>query len=207
VSRLPTPGGDADAWATILNDYLRQSLAPDGTLVAALTIGGDANLHRTAPGNLQTDGNLVLLGYLDATRLVVQTGTAKQIDIYTDGKIYFGPYDTNLHRAAAGVLATDGYFVTTGGHNLISNWGQPTSVEIGGISSGFAGFLLGGAGDTNLYRESANVLKTSGVIKATAFTVAASTKPGEEPGDEINLLTLIERLSDRVAELEAKLEQ
>jgi hypothetical protein len=32
MSRLPTPGSDSGTWGTILNDYLGQSLASDGTL-------------------------------------------------------------------------------------------------------------------------------------------------------------------------------
>lgn len=32
MARLPTPGGDNGNWGTILNEYLSQSLGPDGTL-------------------------------------------------------------------------------------------------------------------------------------------------------------------------------
>lgn len=38
MSRLPLPGQDAGTWGTILNDYLSQSLAADGTIKAS-TIG------------------------------------------------------------------------------------------------------------------------------------------------------------------------
>jgi hypothetical protein len=33
MSRLPNPGSDANSWGTLLNDYVQQSLAADGTLV------------------------------------------------------------------------------------------------------------------------------------------------------------------------------
>ncbi len=32
TSRLPTPGGDTGTWGKILNDFLSQSLNPDGSL-------------------------------------------------------------------------------------------------------------------------------------------------------------------------------
>jgi outer membrane protein assembly factor BamB len=34
--------------------------------------------------------------------------------MYTDGKIYFGPYDTNLYRLNPGTLKTDGSLVVAG---------------------------------------------------------------------------------------------
>lgn len=36
MSRLPQPGGDSGNWGTILNDYLSQSLKPDGTIKDAI---------------------------------------------------------------------------------------------------------------------------------------------------------------------------
>lgn len=41
MSRLPTPGGDNGAWGSILNDFLMQSLAPDGALKNGI-VGSDA---------------------------------------------------------------------------------------------------------------------------------------------------------------------
>lgn len=41
MSRLPTPGGDAGTWGTVLNDYLSVSIDTDGTLKsAAVTTAG-----------------------------------------------------------------------------------------------------------------------------------------------------------------------
>jgi hypothetical protein len=37
TARLPSPGSDSNNWGTLLNDYLQQSLAADGTLVTAST--------------------------------------------------------------------------------------------------------------------------------------------------------------------------
>ncbi len=42
MARLPAPGSDDGQWGTILNDYLSQSLAGDGTLKAGVV--GTANI-------------------------------------------------------------------------------------------------------------------------------------------------------------------
>jgi hypothetical protein len=63
VSRLPTPGGDNDNWGTLLNDYLQQALASDGTLLttATNTYTGTTNTNlanSTRPGLVQLAGDL-----------------------------------------------------------------------------------------------------------------------------------------------------
>jgi len=63
MSRLPTPGGDGNDWGTILNDYLQQALASDGTLVTASTNPytglANTNLASTSqPGIVQLAGDL-----------------------------------------------------------------------------------------------------------------------------------------------------
>jgi len=126
MPRLPVPGGDEDAWGAILNEFLEVAHA--------------------ASGEINTPTRVYALS------LTASNGTPQQIDIWSDGHIYF-------------------------------------------------------ANDISLYRPSATVIRASGALQATAFTVVAAAKPGEEPDDEvgINLLDLIDRLTDRVAELEAKL--
>ncbi len=63
MSRLPTPGGDNDDWGTVLNDYLQQALASDGTLVTTTTNSytGNPNTNlasSSTPGLLQLSGDL-----------------------------------------------------------------------------------------------------------------------------------------------------
>lgn len=63
VSRLPTPGGDNDSWGTVLNDYLQQSLASDGTLLTTATNSytGSTNTNlanSSRPGLVQLAGDL-----------------------------------------------------------------------------------------------------------------------------------------------------
>jgi hypothetical protein len=61
---LPTPGSNANNWGTMLNDYLQQSLAADGTLVTGATntwtTAANTNLATgTRPGLVQLTGDLV----------------------------------------------------------------------------------------------------------------------------------------------------
>jgi hypothetical protein len=63
MSGLPTPGGNANNWGTILNDYLQQSLASNGTLVTGATNSytGSANTNlatTSQPGLVQLSGDL-----------------------------------------------------------------------------------------------------------------------------------------------------
>lgn len=63
MARLPTPSGDANNWGTLLNEYLQQSLASDGTLVTGSTnsFTGFANTNLASgvkPGLIQLAGDL-----------------------------------------------------------------------------------------------------------------------------------------------------
>lgn len=63
MSVLPTPGGNANNWGTVLNDYLQQALDSDGTLVtsATNTFTGLANTNLASvskPGLVQLAGDL-----------------------------------------------------------------------------------------------------------------------------------------------------
>jgi len=62
-SSLPTPGGSANTWGTQLNDYLQQSLGPDGKLVTdatnPYTSSANTNLASgSQPGLVQLAGDL-----------------------------------------------------------------------------------------------------------------------------------------------------
>jgi len=63
MARLPTPGGDNDNWGTVLNDYLQQALASDGTLLSSATNSytGTTNTNlanSSRPGLVQLTGDL-----------------------------------------------------------------------------------------------------------------------------------------------------
>jgi hypothetical protein len=58
MSRLPTPGSDANNWGSLLNDYVQQAHASDGTLVTSATnpFTGNANTNlatASTPGLVQ----------------------------------------------------------------------------------------------------------------------------------------------------------
>src|SRR5665213_227749 len=80
AARLPALGGDANNWGTVLNDYLLQALASDGTL---LTVG--TNPHTSAtntnlataiqPGLVQLAGDLGGTSTSPALASVVTAGS------------------------------------------------------------------------------------------------------------------------------------
>ncbi|HUC88028.1 MAG TPA: hypothetical protein VMR95_02680 [Candidatus Binatia bacterium] len=60
---LPTVGGDNNSWGSMLNNFLQQALASDGTLVTSATNSwtGDANTNlatTSLPGLVQLAGDL-----------------------------------------------------------------------------------------------------------------------------------------------------
>ena len=65
MARLPVVGGDNDNWGTILNDYMQQALASDGTLVTtpvnSYTGTTNTNLANSSrPGLVQLAGDLTV---------------------------------------------------------------------------------------------------------------------------------------------------
>src|SRR5262245_30155524 len=55
--------------------------------------------------------------------------------------------DTNLYRAAAGVLKTDSYFESV--QSVYGNYGTAQQVGIGALGTGYASIYFGSAQDTN----------------------------------------------------------
>jgi hypothetical protein len=102
---------------TISNNGGKTTLAlTDTTANVGITIGGDANLYRSAANTLKTDDSIIVgvaletVGYLYAQR-----GSAFEVTIgeWPAGKpgIGFGTaLDTNLYRSAADTLKTDDNF-------------------------------------------------------------------------------------------------
>src|SRR5262252_5766568 len=185
VSNITTAGDTQPAWRVLGSG--RMDWGPGGATAP------DTNLYRNAASSLKTDGQLQTgLGIYSSA------GLANQINLNTDGKLYFSSaFDTNLYRSAAGILKTDNSFITAGNLSVLLATGdtQPQIV----LSRNFAGsglpgiqFGVGGstAGDTNLYRAAAGLLTTDtsmrvnqqlqvGVganlaISANAITITAS---------------------------------
>jgi len=90
MSRLPTPGSDNNNWGTVLNDYLQQSLASDGTLLTtptnAYTGGTNTNLaNSTRPGLVQLAGDLTVP--VTAPKVIGLQGFAVASTTPTDGQV------------------------------------------------------------------------------------------------------------------------
>lgn len=90
MSRLPVPGSDNDGWGTILNDFLQQALASDGTLLTTptntFTGGTNTNLaNSTRPGLVQLAGDLTVP--VTAPKVVGLQGFAVASTTPTDGQV------------------------------------------------------------------------------------------------------------------------
>ncbi|HEY4963602.1 MAG TPA: hypothetical protein VIH90_02800 [Candidatus Saccharimonadales bacterium] len=111
MSRLPIPGGDNNNWGTVLNDYLQQSLATDGTLLTTATNSYTTNTNTnlatgSRPGLVQLAGDI--------------------------SNTYSSPSVVGLQgRAVSSSAPTDGYVLTWSASN--SQW-QPASVSGSGVS-------------------------------------------------------------------------
>jgi hypothetical protein len=125
-----------------------------------ILFGGDANLYRVAGPALKTDFDLAAV-----QRLHANYGTANEVEVgyngtgaapafaFSNGS---GGWDTNLYRAAANTLRTDGSLLL--GSQLIANVGLANQIAL----SSDGRLYFGSAADTNLYRAGAGTLKTDG---------------------------------------------
>lgn len=107
----------------------------------------------------------------DLLNLYKQSDDANPVvKVGSDGKVSIGAggataVDTNLYRAAASSLKTDGNF--SSGGTVIANAATGSQVNL--LSqTGVAAIQFGSAGDINLYRVSSGVLKSDGTINAGA---------------------------------------
>jgi len=119
----------------------------DGSTVAAGIYFGsahDTNLYRNSAGSLKTDGQLSVLGNINAL----------------GSSIYFGvALDTNLYRSAANTLKTDGSINAV--NDVVARLGAAGQVYVGNAGpTGQAGISLGSVGDTTLYRATGGQLRT-----------------------------------------------
>lgn len=129
--------------------------------------GGEAgsNLYRYSAGRLAIDGALGVVGKVSgAFGAAAETGMGAVGPASEAGVLFGTAADTNLYRASAAVLKTDGALgavgVTIGGLSLA------TRTDIGATGpAGQSGisFQNGEAG-SNLYRVSAGAIKTDGVL-------------------------------------------
>jgi hypothetical protein len=122
-------------------------------------VGLDAGRSITIPGYVALTQASVGVAFAAA----VTGDSANRYLVDTNGKINWGlgstAADTNLYRAAAGVLRTDGA--------LQAGFNGASALSLYAPS---AGVTLGG--DTNLYRSAAGTLKTDGVFQAGQHAIS-----------------------------------
>ena len=128
-ARLPTPGGDNNNWGTILNDYLQQSLASDGTLVTGATNSytGNANTNLASgsqPGLVQLAGDLAGSAASPALASIITpgaVGSSSLIPVIT--------YDAKGRITAVSTA------------NVANGGGNSFSIDGGASNTNFAGTL------------------------------------------------------------------
>lgn len=80
MARLPQPGGDDGTWGQVLNDFLAQSLATDGTLKPAIVhannIATDAVTNAALSSSSVTNASLATSGGSDGQVLTKDSATA-----------------------------------------------------------------------------------------------------------------------------------
>lgn len=114
--------------------------------------------------------NIVRAVGATALRLGLAADTVERLSVTTDGALSWGPggagaLDVTLYRSAADTLKTDDTFRSA--LDVYARDGAATQVRLGAAGpASEAGITFGSAGDTNLYRALAGLLKTSGSFQA-----------------------------------------
>lgn len=158
MARLPQPGGDAGNWGVILNDYLSQSHAPDGSLKA-----GAVN------GESVSDGIV--------TKVKLATGLQTEID----GKMTRSVADTLYQTKGATGRVTPLQTIAIYGDSLTesvgTNWPETTLASLSGLPVINLGKSGQGAADiiTRQGGLSPQVTLAGGQIPAGTTPVTIST--------------------------------
>ncbi len=167
------------------------SVGPAGESAILLGSGLDTNLYRSAADTLKTDDGLVTNNTLGITALsgpiLANNGWIGANTSVSGNMAYLGAtagstagpgialgtgLDTNLYRSAANILKTDDQFQAVS--FVVAMVGTANQVTLGAVGGGTTGpgLQIGLTGDTNLYRNSANVLRTSGGLRADEEMIA-----------------------------------
>lgn len=100
MSRLPTPGADSGNWGDILNDYLSQSIASDGTLKAGVV--GSTQLQSNSITSDKLANGVITTSKLSSDFTASTNGIRSLLIFYAAPNIINAQYDNNY---AAGVLS------------------------------------------------------------------------------------------------------
>lgn len=175
-SSLPTPGGSANTWGTQLNDYLQQSLGPDGKLVTAATnpYTSSANTNLASgsqPGLVQLAGDL---GNTAASPQVTATHLASPLGSSQGGTgngftKFSGPTTAEktftLPDSSQTLLYSGGPLGTPSSCTLTNATGLPIAGLTASTSTaiGVGSIELGHASDTTITRSGAGAIQVEGV--------------------------------------------
>ena len=140
-----------------------------GDLTSGITFGTDTYLFRSSGGQLTISGSL------NVEQPTLTVGGSLNLDL-TNGQsgITFGG-ETTLFRSSANVLKTGGDFEVSGATTILGNGVLTTSpaLTVGGslnldLTNGQSGITFGG--ETTLFRDQANTLKTGGNFEVSGAT-------------------------------------
>ena len=165
------------------------SLTADGSLnlntvggVAGITFGGETTLFRSSANVLRTGGDFEVSGattilgnaVLTTDPTLTVTGSLSIIAVASNAGVTFGG-DTTLSRLRARELQVSSALVVGGSLSILGSGlaDGSASLTVGGslnlnIVGGVAGITFGG--ETTLFRESANQLKTGGAFQVSGAT-------------------------------------
>lgn len=172
TARLPNIGGDANAWGTVLNDYLQQALGSDGTLVTGAT-NSYTGLANTNLANGSRPGIVQLAGDLGNTAVsptvVGLQGRAVNSAAPSDGNVLTWSASASKWQAAA-PLATP---------VSVSNGGTGTSGPLSGvlIGNGSSAFTAATQPSGNLVGDSATQTLTNKRVTLRTGSTASSATP------------------------------
>lgn len=154
---------------------------------SVLLFGADTNLYRSAADSLKTDDDFYALSIrgnptqASYTAFAAKYGAVAQYCWYMsgDGTMNWGNgtdgVDTNLYRYGTNILATDDFFLAIGGASdaRLGVLTTGKSYECLSINGNGAIWWSSGDGvvDTNLYRDSANHLRTDDIFMIGATNV------------------------------------
>lgn len=134
MARVPSPGGDNDNWGTILNDYLQQSLASDGTLLTSATNSytgtSNTNLANSSrPGLVQLTGDLAVP--YSAPKVAGLQGVSVATTAPVDGQVLTYASSSGKWQPATPSSGGTSYSGTIDGGSATSVFGGITAIDCG----------------------------------------------------------------------------
>lgn len=159
-----TAGGDAPASATYLTSTDQTAALPNSVVGVKAT-----GIYSSAGTDTYTSK--------------VTGDSVERFVLNADGSMQWGSgsaaLDTTLYRFGPNALGTDDDFVSL--IDLYVRAGGANQIAVGLVGPGSTGAITFGNGDTNLYRNSAGVLKTDGAMAIAGNVGFYGTTPVAKP--------------------------